>query len=241
MFNLNITAKQYDLIHKWILKKYPEEAVGFLTQDSFIGLKNIASEPLNSFEIDPIEYAKYGKEAIALIHSHCQDSRNPPPLDIRTPSWTDIENQKRSAIPWLIFGTEGSTVTSPIQWPRVKNNNYLKRPFIWFVNDCYTLIQDWYEFELGIILPDHKANAEYLQYRQKNNLFDNYLEDYGFKEVEFSAISRGDILLLDNKGYKRNHLGIYTGNSVIHQDMLSVEVPFETFIGRINAILRYES
>lgn len=234
------------------LSCYPEEMCGGLTIDDFIPFtnkalskeeadsKNISNNRLNSFSIASIELVPYLNKLTAIVHSHCRDKRKPEILDTRTPSLADILGQKESGLPWLIVSTEGEVVTPAIQLPREPSNNYIGRPFIWFINDCYTLVQDYYKFELGINLPDHKANTDYKSLRIFDNIFDNYIAEYKFEASDdLKNMKNGDLILLDNGGKKRNHLGIYHNGKIIHQDLLSVEVPFETFIGRINKVLRY--
>lgn len=239
LFNIDF-SKQKKEIEEYILSQYPKEACGLLTKEEFIPMENVSTFPEKSFKMLPEKYAHLLKDTIAIIHSHCKNPREQEFWDIRTPSCEDIEGQKLSAIPWLIFGTEGFTVTDPIQLPRIKTKEYLRRPFIWFIYDCYTLVQDFYKFNLEISLPDHKAKEGYERVRKGDNLFDDFIQEYGFKSIPLEEIKEGDLILLDNKGQKRNHLGIYTSGQVLHQDTLSTIVPFETFLGRINEVLHYE-
>lgn len=240
MFNtIQLNSVQEDLIRQAALTAYPNEMCGLLTQNSFAECKNVSTDPTKGFAFNPLEFAQYFPKAIAVVHSHCRASNKPEIFDLRTPSYSDLIGQKRSAKPWLIVGTEGMSVTDPLQIPRIPSNQYLGRRFLWFINDCYSLVQDWYKFELGIELPDHQAKEDYRDLRNFSNLFTDYIQSYGFTEISLGEITRGDLLLLDNAGFEDNHLGIFTGTSVIHQDMISTEVPFETFIGRIKKVLRY--
>jgi hypothetical protein len=95
---------------------------------------------------------------------------------------------------------------------------------------------------LGIELPNHKANVDFLDLDRNGNLFDDFIIEYNFKESSsLIDLINGDLVLLDYNSKIRNHLGIYHNGNIIHQDLLSVEVPFETFIGRINKVLKYVS
>lgn len=239
-----LTELQTDLIKEATLVAYPEEMCGVLTKDSFINVKNIAEEPTTKFRMHPLELAKIcqSNDVIAIIHSHCRDIRKPEIFDTRTPSLADMEGQKESKIPWLIVATEGETVTPPLQIPRIGNNNYIGRQFIWFINDCYTLVQDFYKFELEIDLPNHKPDRDFKELRYFSNLFDNFVTEYGFEElpIKGTVLQRGDILLVNNLGGVRNHLVVFDGKDLLHQDMLSVKVPLSTFAGRTDCILRYK-
>lgn len=239
---IELSPLQIDKIREHTLACYPEEMCGGLTIDDFIPFTNNSEDKLKSFTINSIDLVSYVDKLIAIVHSHCRDIKKQELFDTRTPSIADIKGQKLNNIPWLIVACEGITVTPPLQLPREPSNSYLDRPFIWFINDCYSLVQDYYRFELNIILPDHKAQVDYKDILLYNNLFDEFITEYGFiSTTNIDYIKNGDLLLLDNGGQKRNHLGIFHNGKVIHQDMVSVEVPFETFIGRINQVLKYVS
>jgi cell wall-associated NlpC family hydrolase len=150
--------------------------------------------------------------------------------------------QKASGIPWGIVGCEGLTVSYPIWLPRQPKQKYLNRRFIWFIDDCYSLVQDYYLFELNIELPNHKATEDFEQLRNFNNLFDEHILEYGFCQLPIDTkLEKGDLLLLDNAGGKRNHLGIYTGTGILHQSLISKEESLEHFINKFHRVLRHES
>ena len=241
MITLNDVQK--NLIHLHILSEYPREACGVLTDDYYYPLPNVSDTPEKSFTPSPVDLALIAKEVkiTAFVHSHCRNINVPEVLDTRTPSLTDIANQKKTKIPWLIFATEGVTVTPPLEIPRTPNNNYLGRPFIWFINDCYTLVQDYYLFELGIDLPDSKPSGDYREVRHFDGLFDDFVEEYGFKDIDpvQEALRNGDLLLVDNAGSHRNHLAILHNNRILHQDMVSTMVSYTNFYGRTHRYLRY--
>jgi proteasome lid subunit RPN8/RPN11 len=225
-----LTKKQRTKIEKHTLKCYPEEMCGFLTKADFIPVQNTAEDREKSFKIDAIDFAKHHDEIIAIVHSHTRPLKQAEVFDLRAPSYQDYLNQKLTNRPWLIVGCESITVTDPIQFPRIPSNEYVGRRFQWFLNDCYNLVQDYYLHECGIVLPDA---------RHKNNLFDAYFEQYGFVEITVDQIQENDLIIIDQGGYKANHLGIYTQGKILHQAMVSALVPFETFIGRIHKVLRY--
>jgi proteasome lid subunit RPN8/RPN11 len=231
-------------IRKHILTSYPNEACGIVLYDNFvIPLENISEEPTKSFKISSVDITKYIGNIKYIYHSHCRSINSPEIFDLRTPSFSDILGQQKSGIPWLIFGTEGTGVTEPLTIPRVKNNNYLQRPFIWYINDCYSLVQDYYQFEFGIILDNHKAKADYKDIRKLNNIFGEYIEEYGFIKynVKGHKFQDGDLVLLDSHGFEKNHLGIYEDGFILHQDTLSKKEKIEHFIDRIHLVLRHAS
>ena len=236
---IELTALQRQKIEDHTFKCYPEEMCGFLTQDDFIPVENCAENKQNSFRISALDYAKHHEKITAIVHSHTRERRAADLFDLRTPSYADYINQKETNLPWLIVGCEGFTVSDPIQFPRIPNNQYIGRRFQWFICDCYNLVQDFYRFELNIILPEQRIGTDYKELRHLNDIFLPYYEEYGFREIPFDEITEGDLVLLNHGIHTNNHLGIYTKGQILHQEMISAIVPFENFLGRINKVLRY--
>lgn len=239
---ITVTEKQFENIKQAALAVYPQELCGILTADRFIHCENKADDPLSGFKLSAVDYARYHADAIAIVHTHIPPQRHALPIDVRTPSYADIVGQRDMKLPWLIYGCDGVGVSAePVQLPRVPNKNYLDRPFIWFINDCYSLVRDYYRFELGIELPDHKADKDYADLRNTNDLFAEHIQSYGFKGYDsLDDLKNGDLLLLGSNGFQRNHLGIYHDGNVLHQSGLSVSQPLSDFYGRIYQVLKYE-
>jgi proteasome lid subunit RPN8/RPN11 len=232
---------QLEKIKAAALSVYPHEMCGLLTAHDFIPCDNLHETPKKAFIIDPLVIRKHAGLITGIVHSHTRKASRPEVFDLRTPSYRDMVGAQKSGVPWFIVGTEGETVTPPVRIPRVPSNVYLERQFIWFINDCYTLVQDYYRFELGIVLQGHKADFDFRSHDKLDGIFDRYLLDYGFKAYQtLDGIKNGDVLLLSNGGHQRNHLGIYHDGQVLHQDLLSILQPLEYFIGGIHAVLKYE-
>lgn len=235
-----LTEKQVGQIREHTRECYPAEMCGFLTTEDFIPTRNISETPEKSFTIDPIDYVKNFKEAIAVIHSHTSSINSHSPVDLRTPSYADYINQQKTGKPWLIVGCDEYSISDAIQFPRVPSKDYVGRVFQWFTSDCYNLVQDFYRFELDIILPDAIIKESYNKLRLHNNIFDEYIESYGFKEVSISELRDNDLLLIDTAGFHGNHLGIYTKGQVLHQDLVSSYVHYEEVGLRVTKVLRYD-
>lgn len=231
-------------IKNHILQCYPNEACGIiLFNNVFVPCLNAHENPKEHFLIKAEQLALHIGNIKYIIHSHTRSIKEPEIFDLRTPTFADIKGQQESGIPWLIFGTEGTGVTEPLQLPRKANNEYLQRPFIWYINDCYSLVQDYYFFEFNIKLENHRAKEDYKDIRKLNDIFLPYIEEYGF--IKFPALNHkyqnGDLVLLDSGGFEKNHLGIYEDGFILHQDMLSKKERIEHFINRIHLVLRHAS
>lgn len=229
-----------DELNRGILNNYPNESCGFILQDNtIIFCMNISETPEKSFKINPIDYVKFSGQLKYIFHSHCINPRTSRNLDPRTPSVADMKGQEVSGIPWLVFATEGWVVSEPITLPRTPSSDYLERPFIWFINDCYTLVQDYYKFELGIELKPYILH-DYTAVRKSDKVFDEFIEDYGFIELQnLDDLKNGDLFILDNSGFRENHLGIYHEGCLIHQGLLSCKEPLENYMSQIKKRLKY--
>lgn len=235
-----LTQEQKDKIKAHTLACYPEEMCGILTKNDFVALKNTSSTPMEAFRINSIELAPYVDTIVAIVHSHCYRRERPSVFDIRTPSLRDMQEQNVTGIPWLIIGTEGINVLEPLEIPRIPSEELLGRPFIWFINDCYTLVQDYYKYFLNIELPAAKITSDYRELRHYNKTFEPYIEEYGFYEVKgIDDMQNGDIILMDNGVASQNHLGVYHEGNVFSQEAVSQCNPFYKYIGRIQKRLRY--
>jgi proteasome lid subunit RPN8/RPN11 len=235
-----LNGLQRSAIQEHTLACYPNEMCGIVTWDKFYPLENTSPTPTKHFKFNPIEYSKYVGEATAIIHSHCRKQETREFFDLRTPSLADLKGQMRSNKPWLIVGCDSEVVTPPIQFPRIPSNNYTNRTFMWYINDCYTLVQDYYQFELGIILPTHAFEFDWSDINNLNHVFDKHIANYRFIDLDsIFSLRNGDLLLLNRQGLEANHLGIYHNGEVLHQDHLSRFTPFTNYVGNINRILRY--
>ena len=236
---IELNEKQKNKIDSATLANYPQEMCGVLTKDDFIQIDNVSPNPESSFTMHRVQFGSVIDQAVAIVHSHVKHPEIQINIDLRTPSVKDKRYQKLSALPWLIVATEGQTVMPALQYPRTPNNNYLGRDFIWHINDCYTLVQDYYQFELGINLPDADIGFDPIN-GDINDVFANYVDDYGFKDIHaVDEIQDGDLVLIDAMGFTKNHLGIYHDESLLHQLQRSRLNSFKNYIGQINRILRY--
>ena len=124
------------------------------------------------------------------------------------PSQTDIDFCRRSRKPWWIV--------SPDSWTRINSNLPLeRRPFAWGVQDCYTLISDWFSEE-GVVLPEFTREPDFWKHG-KNPYMD------GIKVSDFEIVKgqpeRGDIILMaiQSRDDIPNHAAVHVGNGeIIH-------------------------
>ena len=234
-----LTPVQTQKIKETALLRYPKEMCGVCTIDDFIELDNVSDHPENSFRFDPVQYARVIEQTVYIVHSHTKELSYVETYDLRTPSHKDFINQKRSGKPWLIVGCEGFEVSEPVLFPRSPSPELLGRPFIWYVNDCYTLVMDYYKFNLGIDLDIHDESFDWAKHRTESNLFEPFIEKWGFKQSSVDDLQNGDLIIISRHGLFANHLLIYHEGEVIHQLGISVQQPLSMYYTRINKVLRY--
>lgn len=74
--------------------------------------------------------------------------------------------------------------------------------------DCYTLGQEYFKEEFGIILPDFSRDLR--SFLNNNNLFINNFKSLGFYKV--SNIKKHDVILFQIVANIPDHIGIYIGD-----------------------------
>ena len=125
MTNIKLSQKIKNNIYRHARKLYPKECCGFLIGYIII-CKNIADDPYNYFEIDPIDiiytYKKYRNTNLSIIghyHSHPKDLLN------SLPSQKDIDSIYDSNLCWVILGINSAQVEYSAYVPKfIKENTY---------------------------------------------------------------------------------------------------------------------
>ncbi len=195
---------------EYFISKWPEEAVGYVKSGEFFPLENTATDKNHSFEVDPSFLIE---EPELLLHSHTvgfevQDH------DPRSPSFADLKGQIATDIEWGICVTDGQVCEDPLCWGNPKNRPpLLDREFIFNLQDCFTLLQDWFYQERGIELPNLERTAHWNEEGQ--DLLEGKFEEWGFERVELSELQEGDVLFYQVRSPVPNHLGIYLGNNEV--------------------------
>lgn len=92
---------------------------------------------------------------------------------------------------------------------------YAGRSYAYGVKDCYTLIQDWFKNEAGVILRDYPRPADWFQ--AQHDLFQEGFPQEGFKVVDipFSRLEPGDLIFCGIAASYMNHCAVYVGQGKI--------------------------
>jgi cell wall-associated NlpC family hydrolase len=84
----------------------------------------------------------------------------------------------------------------------------LGKKFRFGTQDCYTLAQEYYKEEFGLVLPNFERDSRV--FFQGNNLFIDNFEKVGFKQV--FDLQKHDAILFQIAANIPDHVGIYIGD-----------------------------
>lgn len=218
-----------------VLKRYPNEACGFVVQGQYIAAPNSAENPRTDFRISALDRVRLvgDRKIEAILHSHPYDISKPPKYAANWPSQHDMESYFASNVPWGIACTEGETVSDLVWLDDDKNLNLPLEglDFIHGINDCYSAIRRWYYQERGIKLLDFARSMEWWENGQ-----DLYTENFGiagFEEIPLSEATVGDILMVRIRTNVVHHAAVLTSPSQVYHHMFGRPSGFdEQWLGR---------
>ena len=184
----------------------PQEACGLILSDPMMGerfyypCQNIATDPLNFFEITPeeqIEAEKLGWIE-AIVHSH---PNGEPVLSL-----ADRQMFAHTDCDWLLV-CDGKLQRFP------KIPPLIGRDFKHGKTDCYTLFKDFY-FLAGLDMDEFNRSDEW--WHNGQNLYLDSLEGQGFKRLDSQqTLQIGDVILMQVGANVPNHAGIYLGSQMV--------------------------
>lgn len=210
----------------------PGEACGLILVEpgshkgDYKPVRNLSETP-DRFTIHPEDWADaedYGRVG-AVVHSHPPSHPDPSPADRMA---CDL-----SGIPWVIVSGPAWTTIQPVGRPLER------REFCWGLDDCYSLVRDWYLQNDGLTLPDFLRGPDFWIHR---DLFGEGLARAGFSRVD-EAPERGDVLLfaVRSQGIP-NHCGIAMGDGrMLHHlpGRLSVVEPVGAWVQCLQGVVRH--
>ncbi len=218
----------------------PEEACGLIVKSGneliCFECKNLAENKLTNFIIDGKDYIKAARfgSIEALFHSQENDFNDGE-------SQLDIINSRIHKIPSIVYSWKTGSFFEINHDTPLKD--YLNVKFEIGKNDCFTLVQNYYNKELNI-----KIN----NYTRDNNwdiLNPSIIEDSfpkeGFVTVSVRDIEKNDILLFSVGTSEASHIGIYLGdNMFLHHPRNkypAVEFLGRSWSNRVKFILRHKN
>ena len=232
-----------------MLAEFPKEGCGIVTAAGFQPLPNLAEDPEQGFDcaLAVAELQDAGTEVLALVHSH---PHRPP--DLRAcegPSQADMEQQLAMGLRWGLTVTDGHATRPTLYWgpgvplPPLEGRQFRHGPAgSDGRGDCYALIKDYYQLELGVELPEGPRDERW--WEQKQDLYGRNFKRAGFRLIDWDEMRPHDVVLGHMLSEQTNHGGIYVGNSLVLHHLpgrLSRREPIGRWRNLITHVLRHES
>lgn len=186
--------------------EYPRECCGFIAKGRYLPCRNV-SDVGDQFRIDPRD--QIAAEAFgnidAIVHSH--------PDGTTRPSVPDLVAMNFHGRPWVI--TDGTNIA--IHHPEGYVAPLLGREYYHGLMDCYTLVRDYYERELGITLGDYERSDRWWEQHDSAALYLENYEKEGFTAV--GDIQKHDVILCRlGRTEHVNHALIFIGDGSLRSE-----------------------
>jgi len=186
----------------------PKECCGFIMSDGSVYRANNASANKNKFKIAAQDYALAARDSNieAVYHSH-------PSTEPRFSEFDKFNSISHNFV-YVLYSMRDNSFTQ-FDPSLAEFNKYIGRKFEIGKTDCYSLIKDFYKFELDIQLNEYHRDQAFHSYL--GDLFDKHFEREGFLKVD--ELQKYDcILLRKNEREPSNHIVLYLDNNLIlHQ------------------------
>ncbi|MDN4590845.1 hypothetical protein DBA29_20400 [Xenophilus aerolatus] len=201
-----------------VLRDYPNEACGFIVKGKYIPCKNVSATPETHFEVDSKDYIKALKKGPleALLHSHPYKEGERLMQPAEWPTTADMESWLawKMEIPFGIVGTDGVGFTRMAWLDEANPEPLTGREFIHGVNDCFSVIRDWFRQERGITLKNFARGWGWWE-MDKNLYVDNFAAA-GFEEIDVDDLQVGDVVMLQIGSIQViHHAAVVVGNNQI--------------------------
>lgn len=189
--------------------EWPNECCGLVVETRagkrcrLVRARNIARLPKIHFDLDPEAWLEVAddEDVIGIYHSHT--------VSPAEPSLADLSSCEASGLPWHIvaYPAGGYVRIEPSGFEAP----YLRRPYVWGVHDCFSIIRDWYRRELSIEIPDFDR-APQLAGR---DMYQEHYAEQGFVKLVDQVPQRGDVFLYRFGETAMSHAAVYLGDGVI--------------------------
>ena len=182
--DMKLTVKLKKAILAHAEQCYPGECCGVIVGKEYIPCRNIAQHQ-QQFEIhhEDLANAEDKGEILAYVHSHPDGSAQPSQVDL-----VQMNLHKK---PWVICSYPDGDIQ--LHKPTGYQSPLVGRNYFHGLQDCYSLIRDFYSREYGIPLPDFERSDKWWEDANHQPLYLDNFGKAGFVEVD--TPKRGDVLL----------------------------------------------
>lgn len=204
---MQLTDKNKREILDHFAVEYPNECCGLIVDGEYVPCDNLARGE-HEFKIHPREIVRHRKGLQAIVHSHPHTTAALSPFD--------KQQLQAFNIPWVITDGKDFRIHDPAAAPVP----LIGRSFIPGVQDCLTLVQDYYERELGIIIEDVPRCPSRYKDPTKPNMIDLHFERLGFEKRQLKGgLQPHDVVVTetDTPGHG-DHFMIFLGGYQIQSE-----------------------
>ena len=213
-----LISTQQEIIKAEALEHPDREVCGYIMDDgSVMSCENIHPEPLDKFQIDTAHFIQYQQHISAIYHSHVIDVDNFSSADVALYYSHDLPLVLYSATR-NIFRIADPSGEQPLEG----------RPFCYGINDCYSLVRDYFWQKLNIKLGNY-PRGETPQgavpdwNKREWDWIDKQFEIEGFTSItNHQDLQTHDAIAMSLGAHTIgiDHLAIYMGDDrIIHQLM----------------------
>ncbi|TWV81505.1 C40 family peptidase [Moraxella sp. VT-16-12] len=196
---------------------YPSECCGLVINGTYHPCNNIAPNPVDTFEIDPVQFIELSAlgDIQAIVHSH--------PNGNAEPSEVDKVQMGLHGVDWLIcaYGVHADGqeyFDIKCHKPTIYTTPLLGREYHHGTQDCYGIVQDYYDRELNIILPDFQRVDEWWEDKDHEPLYENNFKKARFEVVTGTPQKHDVILCRVGRTHHVNHALIFIGDGKLQSE-----------------------
>jgi cell wall-associated NlpC family hydrolase len=208
MFELTEFQKQQ--IKAEALANPKHEVCGLiLNTGAIMSCQNVHEDARNHFKVATSQYIKYEPLVMGIYHSHVNDVPNFTANDVNL-----VYSLDKPLVLYTTTRNEFKVASLDRDRPLID------REFVYGINDCYSIVRDWYWQEFKIELGNYPRSGDTAKWDESGfDLIDRSFENEGFRVVN-DEVRNGDLLAMSMGDINRNinHLGVYIGDDLfIHQ------------------------
>lgn len=193
-------------------QELPRECCGLISvvkgKEVYTPCANLATGN-DHFILDPQAHAAVedAGTVLMIVHSHCYVPA--------TPSQADLVGCEMTGLPWFIYSvpTHQTHTFEPTGYKAPLEG----REFSHGTLDCYSLIRDYYQERLGIVLVNYARDVEW--WLHGGNLYLELFEEAGFVSVDKATLQPYDGILMKIASPVPNHAAVYVGDGLILQHL----------------------